>query len=93
MQNSASEVLKERFFHSFVSPKKRKHPGIRWLKTVKQLSHETLLVTLAIALTFIVSFSWLLLAYQKNLQELKCTRQLAIDAYVEHESQNLLARF
>lgn len=91
MQNSASEVLKERFFHSFISSKKRKHPGLRWLKTVKQLSHETLLITLAIALSFVIAFTWLLLAYQKNLQDLQCTRELAIDAFVENESRNLLA--
>jgi type VI protein secretion system component VasK len=91
MQNSASEVLKERFFHSFVSPTKRKHPGIKWLKTVKQMTHEALLITLAIALSFIASFTWLLLAYQKNLQELQSARHFAIEAFVENESQNLLA--
>lgn len=93
MQTSTSEVLKERFFHSFISPKKRKHPGIRWLKTVRQMSQEALMTALLISLTFVALFTWLLAAYQKNLHELSNTRQLAIESSAETEnwSQNLLA--
>lgn len=92
MQTSASEVLKERFFHSFISSKKRKHPGGKWLKTVRQASQETVVAVVLVVTLFVCSCTFLFLAYQRSLSEIKTVRQFLLEASseVENKSQNLL---